>query len=89
MFGGTTCGAGGNVETTSVIGHSDFRISQTESLTVRPTAIVTDDGVPTRYLENVGVIPDVPYEVTADDFVNGYQGYKKAVEDTLLKMLKK
>ncbi|MBT3182115.1 MAG: protease-like activity factor CPAF [Deltaproteobacteria bacterium] len=89
MFGGTTCGAGGNVETTSVIGHSDFRISQTESLTVRPTAIMTENGVPTNYLENVGVIPDVPYEVTADDFVNGYQGYKKAVEETLLKMLKK
>jgi len=89
MFGGTTCGAGGNVETTSVIGHSDFRISQTESLTVRPIAVMTDSGVPTNYLENVGVIPDVPYYITVDDFVNGYQGYKKAIEDTMMEMLNK
>lgn len=88
MFGGRTCGAGGSVETTDRIGYSDFQISQTESLTVRPKAVVTPQGITTRYLENIGVVPDVEYPITVNDFINGYAGYRKAIEDTLMVMLK-
>jgi len=88
MFGGRTCGAGGNVETTPRIGYSDFQISQTESLTVRPKPVMSPNGIETRYLENVGVIPDVEYQVTVDDFMNGYLGYRQAIENTLREILK-
>lgn len=87
IFGGRTCGAGGNVQTIGPIGYSDFQISQTESLTVRPREITAPNGMKTRYLENVGVIPDVEYPITKEEFLNGYAGYKKAIETTLLSLI--
>jgi hypothetical protein len=87
MFGARTCGAGGSVTTSSNIGYSDFKISQTESLAVRPRPVVTENGFSTRYLENVGVIPDFPYEITLDDFMGGYLGYRNAVDNALSLML--
>lgn len=88
MFGARTCGAGGNVETIERLGYSDFGISQTESLTVRPKEVTSPNGIPTRYLENVGVAPDVEYPITIDDFMGGYSGYRNAIDDTLLMMVK-
>jgi hypothetical protein len=87
MFGNHTCGAGGNVETTERIGYSDFKISQTESLTVRPNPVTLPDGKQTNYLENVGVIPDVQYDITLDEYLNGYLGYRQAIDDTMRALL--
>jgi len=83
VFGEQTCGAGGSVITSDYIGFTDFRVSQTETLAVRSKEIVTIDGVRTRYLENAGVIPDIHYSVTIDDFLNGYEGYRNAVDAAL------
>lgn len=88
IFGERTCGAGGSVNTSSPIGYSDFRISQTETLAVRPKETVSLKGVPTKYLENVGVAPDIQYSITTDDFMEGYEGYRRAVEDALRSIIK-
>lgn len=88
VLGSRTNGAGGNVETTPHIGHSDFQVSQTESLAVRPKETTTPNGVKTRYLENVGVAPDIEYEITYDDFMNGYLGYRQAVDNAIRDMVK-
>jgi len=88
IFGGRTCGAGGSVRTTGNLGYSDFRISQTETLAVRSKEIESPSGVKTSYLENVGVIPDIEYSITVDDFMEGYEGYKKAIENALRGVIK-
>lgn len=87
IFGSQTCGAGGSVITTGNLGYSDFRVSQTQTIAVRSKDVITSDGVSTRYIENVGVMPDVPYSITTDDFMNDYGDYVKAVEKTLLDMV--
>lgn len=87
IFGSRTCGAGGSVKTTDRIGYSDFRISQTESLAWRPKPVMSPNGIMTQYIENVGVIPDVEYDVTIEDFIGGYEGYKTAINATLKEML--
>jgi hypothetical protein len=38
-------------------------------------------------IENLGVEPDVHYQVTVDDLQNGYRGYKAKVNETLEMML--
>ena len=38
-------------------------------------------------IENLGVCPDIPYEITRDDLVNGYEGYKEAVNIALENIL--
>lgn len=88
VFGARTCGAGGSVRDSERLGYSDFAVRRTVSLAVRPKP-VTLNGVTTNYLENIGVIPDVPYEVTMDDFLGGYIGYRNAVDNTLRDMLSK
>lgn len=88
IFGERTCGAGGSVTTLENIGYSDFQISQTQSLAVRAKEITSVTGVKTPYLENVGVIPDVQYSITYDDFMDGYKGYKAAVEDAIRGLVK-
>ncbi|MEI8190876.1 MAG: hypothetical protein WCI75_14270, partial [candidate division NC10 bacterium] len=37
--------------------------------------------------ENLGVKPDVDYQLKADDFRSGFAGYQKAINDTLSGML--
>ncbi|MBT3182116.1 MAG: PDZ domain-containing protein [Deltaproteobacteria bacterium] len=83
VFGEQTCGAGGSVITSDYMGFTDFRVSQTETLAVRSREVVTTDGVRTRYLENAGVIPDIHYSITVDDFMNGYEEYRNAVDAAL------
>ncbi len=38
-------------------------------------------------IENIGVIPDVEYELTIEDVRKGYQDYKKAVNKTVKDLL--
>ena len=75
VFGSRTAGAGGYVKDVSIpnnLGIESFRV--TESIAERLS------GHP---IENLGVTPDVAYEITADDIQNGYQGYVKAVQAAL------
>ncbi|MBS4170134.1 MULTISPECIES: protease-like activity factor CPAF [unclassified Neochlamydia] len=71
VFGSPTAGAGGFVlehEYPNLFGIASF--SYTGSIFYR-----TGD----RPLENLGVTPDFPYEITVDDLIYNYKGYTKAV----------
>jgi len=40
-----------------------------------------------QMIENLGVSPDIVYEVTADDLQNDYRGYIKAVNEAVKNLL--
>lgn len=80
IFGSRTAGAGGFVLTFSPpnrFGVAMYALtgSIAERLDHNP-------------IENLGVTPDVNYEVTADDLQNGYRGYIKAVNDAVETLIK-
>lgn len=77
LFGAKTTGAGGNVTEFGPLANSFFKFTLTESLMVRPNG---------AYIENQGIVPDVAYEITEDDFLNGYRGYVKAFTVEALKL---
>lgn len=80
IFGEQTAGAGGFVEKHSY--PNTFGLAQftyTSSIAERLDGSV---------IENLGVTPDVPYDLTEDDLLHGYQGYIKAIQATLEQMLK-
>ncbi len=75
IFGSKTAGAGGSIKTTShpnLFGISEY--SFTSSIAER------DNREP---IENLGVQPDIEYEVTLDDMCHGYRGYKDAVNQAV------
>jgi hypothetical protein len=75
VFGSRTAGAGGYVNDVAFpnnVGIAGFRV--TESIAERVS------GNP---IENLGVTPDVAYELTPDDFMGGYAPYVKAILDAL------
>ena len=72
ILGSRTAGAGGYVADIQVpnnIGVDKFR--STESIAER---------VNLNPIENLGVTPDIQYEMTADDFANNYASYVKTVQ---------
>lgn len=80
IMGTKTAGAGGYVETYSFpnkFGMSDFAI--TRSVAYRA------NGNP---LENLGVVPDIPYEISVEDLQNNYKPYTDAINQALRTMLK-
>jgi len=77
LFGAQTTGAGGNVAEYGPLANSYFKLQLTESLMVRPNG---------EYVENRGVKPDIQYDITEDDFLNGYRGYVKAFTVEALKL---
>ncbi|MBA3602899.1 MAG: protease-like activity factor CPAF [Parachlamydiaceae bacterium] len=79
IFGEQTAGAGGAIEMLSYPNSFGLRaFSFTVSLAERI------DG---KTIENLGVTPDVLYEETEEDLMQGYQGYINAVNATLSSML--
>lgn len=87
LLGARTMGAGGNVVKVGPMGNSDFSVRITESLMWRPKAVADGKGGTTNYIENVGVTPDIPYAIGIDDILDGYAGYRAAIEQALLEML--
>ncbi len=77
LFGAQTAGAGGNVREYGPLANSFFKFSLTESLMVRPNG---------EYMENRGVVPDIAYSITEDDFMNGYRNYVRAFTVEALKL---
>ena len=75
LFGSTTMGLGGHVVEQPKLTYSRLATRMTKSLFFRP------DGVP---VENNGAVPDIPYTITRDDFVNGYRNYQEAYLKVLL-----
>lgn len=81
IFGARTAGAGGYVHFESypnLLGMAGF--SLTGSMGLRADL---------NPIENLGVNPDVPYSLTADDLQFNYRDYQKAVNETLTNMLQK
>lgn len=73
LFGQKTPGAGGCVKRVTVPGSEKFGIAY---MTVTWTFARRTNGQP---IENIGVHPDVSYEVTADDLRFGFRGYRHAL----------
>lgn len=80
VFGTRTAGAGGIVLTAS---HTN--LFGVEAYTLTGSIAVRPDGNP---LENLGVSPDIYYEMKAADIQNNYDGYRKAVLEALKKVVK-
>lgn len=87
LFGRRTAGCGGHVETVASLGYSDLKVRVTASLMVRPKEIRLSDGMTTRYIENVGVRPDIPYVITARDFRDGYEAYRNAIKMAVIQLI--
>jgi hypothetical protein len=79
LFGARTAGAGGCVSSFSFPNLNGIRrMSYTWSIAERL------DGRP---IENLGVTPDIPYELTQEDILSGYRPYIDAVNRTLNELL--
>jgi Peptidase family S41/PDZ domain len=80
IFGTPTAGAGGYVLVTSYPNNLGIKeYTYTASIAERPNG---------QKIEDLGVIPDVVYEVTETDLQDGrYSEYRKAVNDALRKLL--
>lgn len=79
IFGSKTAGAGGFVlrhEYPNLFGIQSF--SYTGSIAYRTN---------NNPIENLGVTPDFPYEITVDDLTNGYKSYAQAVNKALESMM--
>lgn len=78
LIGTRTMGAGGHVTENTPLNYSQITVSMTRSQFFRP------DGVP---VENNGATPDYPYDITVNDFVNGYKGYRAFYTQKLLEQI--
>jgi hypothetical protein len=81
IMGSRTSGAGGYVNDVPVpnnVGINAFRC--TESIAER---------VNLNPIENLGITPDVPYEMTENDFANNYADYVKAVKAEIVSLMSK
>jgi C-terminal processing protease CtpA/Prc len=92
IFGETTAGAGGYVLTHKFVnGLGIESLHLTGSIadrgTVHADGSVTDDpDTLENPIESVGVKPDIVYSPTDEDLQNGYEGYRNAVNATIVKM---
>lgn len=81
LLGTKTAGAGGIVDRTSYINMLGVsEVAFTASIAAR---------VDQNPIENLGVTPDIEYELTADDFRYGYQGYVDAINSAINSLLSK
>ncbi|MBI4862763.1 MAG: PDZ domain-containing protein [Candidatus Riflebacteria bacterium] len=79
LFGTTTAGAGGSVNNYGPLSYSGSSVSVTETIMKRTCG---------TFIENVGVSPDVPYEVTQSDVATDFAPYRQAYIKTLLELIK-
>lgn len=81
LFGQTTMGAGGNVEPVAYLSNSQAALSLSRgAFTVfDPSGEYPES----RYVEDIGVTPDMAYAHTLEDFRAGYVGYVAAFSEAL------
>jgi hypothetical protein len=76
LFGLRTSGAGGNTVTGGAGFFSEGGAAVTQMLLTRPKAVSVQGFPSTRYIENVGVHPDIPYDYqTRNNLVNEGRQY--------------
>lgn len=78
LIGTRTMGAGGHVSENAPLNYSQITVNMTRSLFYRP------DGVA---VENNGAVPDFSYDITTDDFINGYKGYRSFYTQKILDLI--
>jgi hypothetical protein len=80
LMGTRTMGAGGHVwdDPNLSLPHSKGSVGLTRSLIYRLNGTL---------IENTGVAPDFPYEITIDDFLRGYANYLKVATEHLLEQV--
>jgi peptidase S41-like protein len=85
LFGQRTMGLGGNVETVDTLTHSAATLNLTRGLVAvhRDSEIYTTED----FIENRGVTPNVPHEITVDDFRSGFLGYVTHFSDQILSQI--
>lgn len=85
LFGQQTMGLGGNVEQVGQLNNSRIKISLTRGLFFPfvPNGIAPESS----YIENNGVLPDVEYSHTVEDFRNGYVNYIKLFSEKAIEQI--
>jgi hypothetical protein len=79
LFGMPTNGAGGSVNEFQGTTWTEVTLYATESLMTRKQFVITPDYPMTRYVENVGVRPDVEYDMmTRENLTGRYSSYVEA-----------
>lgn len=87
LVGNRTGGLGGNVNTFLNTGISEANLSITRSLFIRERAVDSPYG-PTRFIENVGVQPDVKLDLmTRENLLNGGRIFVEGWVEEVRKML--
>lgn len=92
IFGEQTAGAGGYVLTHKPVnGLGVEALRTTGSIadrgTQNPDGTISDDPTKLEHpIENLGVVPDVPYTLTSADMQNGFAGYRDAVNAEIVKL---
>lgn len=86
LFGQQTMGLGGNVEQVGQLNNSRIAVRLTRGLffPFKPNGITTE----ADYIENNGVLPDVEYSHTVEDFRNGYVNYIKLFSEKAIEQIK-
>ncbi len=92
VVGWRTAGAGGsnslNTDRWQVGAYSEGDTGVTLSLMVRKDPVTTPEFPPTRYIENVGVRPDIQIDyMTLDNLLNGGKTFMSAVTDAVVKTI--
>lgn len=91
LMGMPTAGLGGTVtpEPYPLGPYSEVLARQTISLAVRPSAVTVPGFPTTRYFENVGVWPDIPWNyMNLDNLVSGYRNFTNAVTDEMVNLIR-
>lgn len=79
LFGARTAGAGGYVFT--------FQFPNTNGIAFCSYTASIAERLNNQKIENLGVTPDIPYQVTLDDVQSGYRGYIEAANQTINTLL--
>lgn len=78
IIGTRTSGLGGSVASIPNLPFSQISIRLTQTLFYHPNG---------QEIENNGVKPDLPYTITADDFLGGYVNYREFYTEKVLELL--
>lgn len=85
LFGMRTNGAGGTNITVTGPAFSEAALGMTLGLMVRPKMVATAEYPTTRYIENVGVRPDIEYDyMTRENLMTGGRPYVEAFTNAIL-----